>query len=142
MKYWVFVTNVDTWKTVKEEQVWGTDVNTVNNVEKDDKAVVYVMETKKGEEAIPPRIKAAYEVVSEPYEEHTRLFKGGSYPNRVKLQPLIELDDEFVNFRELVPDLKFIKNKTVWSGHLRSGINDMPKEDYELIKKKLEEKQG
>ena len=58
----------------------------------------------------------------------------------MKLEPEIVLEETYVNFRELVPDLKFIKNKTVWSGHLRSGINDMPKEDYELIKSKLEGK--
>jgi len=141
MNYWIFVTNADTWKTVREEQVWGSDVTTVKNVEKGNKAVVYVMKTKKeGEEGLPPRIKGAYEVVSEPYEDHSRIFSGGLYPNRVKLQPLIELEEEFVNFRKLVPDLTFIKNKTVWSGHLRSGINDMPKEDYDLIKSKLEGK--
>jgi len=140
LKYWIFVTNADTWKTVREEQVWGTDVTTVKNVEKGDKAVVYVMETKKIEEAIPPRIKGLYEISSEPYEEYSGIFKGGTYPNRVKLEPEIVLEETYVNFRELVPDLKFIKNKTVWSGHLRSGINDMPKEDYELIKSKLEGK--
>ena len=94
MKYWIFVTNADTWKTVREEQVWGTDVTTVKNVEKGDKAVVYVMETKKIEEAIPPRIKGLYEISSEPYEEYSGNFsKGGTYPNRVKLEPEIVLEE-------------------------------------------------
>lgn len=142
LKYWIFVTNKATWKTVRDKNIWGSDTNTVKKIRKGDKAVVYVMQTKKGDESIPPRIKGAYEVVSEPYEDHSRIFKGRTYPNRVKLKPSILLEKEFVNFRNLVSDLNFIKNKRVWSGHLRSGINDMPKEDYNLIKKKLEDKRG
>jgi len=129
-----------TWKTVKRKHVWGSDSNTVKKVEKGDKAFVYVTKTQKGEKSLPPRIKGLFEVISDPYEDRERIFKGGTFPNRVKLQPEIVLEGEHVNFRDLIPELSFIKNKKYWTGYIRSGINDMPKEDYELIKEKLEKK--
>jgi len=139
IKYWIFVTNAKTWETVRDKNIWGSDARKVRGIEKGNKAVVYVMETKT-EEVVPPRIKGAYEVISEPYEARKRIFPGGTYPNRVKLKPEIVLKEDYVDFRELVSDLEFIENKKYWMVYLRTGLNDMPKKDYEFIKTKLEEK--
>lgn len=142
MKYWICVTNEKSWETVRDEHIWGSDTNKVKEITKGDKAIIYVMETKKGETVIPPRVKGSYDVVSEPYEDRERIFSGGVYPNRVRLEPEIVLTNEYVDFRDLVSDLEFIKNKRYWSGYFRAGINDMPKHDYELIKKTLEQQKG
>ncbi len=116
--------------------MWGSDTNRVKDVEKGDKAAIYIMETTKKESVYPPRIKGLYEVTSNPYISRKRIFKGGTYPNRVKLKPEIVLEEGFVNFKELIPDLDFITNKKYWFGHFRAGINDISKKDYQLIKKK------
>jgi len=54
------------------------------------------------------------------------------FPYRVKLQPLI-LSKELLSFDELIPKLRFITNKKMWTGHLRRAMRTIPKEDYETI---------
>jgi len=72
-----------------------------------------------------------FEVVSEPFKDESRIFTGGLYPWRIKIKP-IKLGE--VEFKPLIPRLKFIKNKDKWTGHLMGkAMREIPKEDYELI---------
>ena len=43
------------------------------------------------------------------------------------------LFDPPVEFKPLIPDLTFITNKKMWSGHLRQAMREIPEEDYRLI---------
>jgi len=51
---------------------------------------------------------------------------------RVKLEPVI-MAEEPIQFKELIPKLKFIVNKERWTGHIRRAMRTIPKEDYDLI---------
>jgi len=132
VNYWLCVTNEENWKVVKERKVWGVpkrDRHQIERVKLGDFLVFYVM---------PQRVMGAFKAVSEPFESSERIFSWGefgreeSFPHRVKLEPVI-IPEEPLQFKELIPKLKFITNKKMWSGHLRRAMRTIPKEDYDLI---------
>ena len=96
--------------------------------------------TVKEKQILEPKIVGIFEAVSEPYEDSKRIFKSPphlneTYPLRVKVKP-VKLGE--VEFKPLIPKLKFITNKKKWSGHLMGkAMREIPEEDYKLIKKLL-----
>jgi predicted RNA-binding protein len=54
------------------------------------------------------------------------------FPHRVKLEKVI-LQKNPLPFDQLIPKLRFITNKKLWTGHLRRAMRLIPKEDYEII---------
>ncbi len=146
MTHWLCITTEDNWNIVRKRNIWGVSQrhkNTIANVKQGDKCLIYVMSTKKNQETIPPRIVAAYEVISEVFEDRSRIFKSPpgkseTYPYRIKLKP-IKIFDEPVDFKSLIPELKFIKNKKRWTGHIQGkAMRRIPKEDFELILSKAQ----
>lgn len=56
-----------------------------------------------------------------------------SFPLRIRLKP-VKIFDKPVEFKFLIPKLKFITNKKKWSGHLMGkAMREIPEEDYRLI---------
>jgi predicted RNA-binding protein len=53
----------------------------------------------------------------------------------MKLRPVAAFAKP-LEFKPLIPDLKFITNKTMWSGHLRIAMREIPEEDYRFILKR------
>jgi len=73
------------------------------------------------------------------YEDSSRIFTSPAklgdevFPLRIKLRP-VKVFDPPVEFKPLIPDLKFITNKKMWSGHIRGqAMRQIPEEDYQLI---------
>lgn len=81
------------------------------------------------------------EVVSEPYEDHSRIFITPQhmgeevFPYRVKVEPAAVFAEP-LEFKPLIQDLAFITNKTMWTGHLRVAMREIPEKDYQLILKR------
>lgn len=143
MTYWLCITNRENWEVVKEKNVWGVPRrhrNTIAKVNPGDKLVFYVKQERKNKEILEPKIVGIFEVVSEPYTDSSRIFKSPphlneTYPLRVKIRP-VKLGE--VEFKPLVPKLKFITNKKRWSGHLMGkAMREIPEEDYKLIESLL-----
>lgn len=142
MTYWLCITNRENWEVVKEKNVWGVPRrhrNTIAKVNPGDKLVFYVKQERKDKQVLEPKIVGIFEVASEPYEDSTRIFKGHvpneTYPLRVKIRP-VKLGE--VEFKSLIPKLKFITNKKRWSGHLMGkAMREIPEEDYKLIESLL-----
>ncbi|WP_048152395.1 EVE domain-containing protein [Palaeococcus ferrophilus] len=142
MTYWLCITNRANWKVIKEKNVWGVPRrhrNTIAKVKLGDKLVIYLKQERENKEVLEPRIVGIFEVISEPYEDSSRIFKAHmpneTYPLRVKIKPakLGEID-----FKPLIPKLKFITNKKRWSGHLMGkSMRQIPEEDYKLIESLL-----
>ncbi len=142
MSYWIFVTNEQNWKVVKEKNVWGLPKgreNSIKRVKKGDKAFIYLMQEATKDRTIPTRIVGLFEVESDPFTSSERIFKDRLYPNRVRLKPILVLERKYLEFKPLVPKLSFIKNKLRWSGYFRSGLVKIPERDYNLIKTKISE---
>lgn len=142
MRYWLCITTEENWKVIKEKNIWGVQErhrNTIAKVKSGDKCLIYVMSTRKDNEIIPPKIVGAYEVVSEVFKDNSRIFKPPAknrnevFPLRIKLKP-IKIFRKPIDFKSLIPKLKFITNKRKWTGHIQGkAMREIPKEDYELI---------
>ncbi|MFA5667315.1 MAG: EVE domain-containing protein [Candidatus Cloacimonadaceae bacterium] len=144
MTHWIASSNRDNWKILETKHIWGVprrNKNLMQRVKPGDTILVYVRQEKEGDTILPSAITGAYEVVSQPYEDHTRLFitpehMGDEvFPFRMKLRPVAAFAKP-LEFKPLIPDLKFITNKTMWSGHLRIAMREIPEEDYRLILKR------
>ncbi|MBO8180196.1 MAG: EVE domain-containing protein [Archaeoglobus sp.] len=142
MAYWLCITNEDNWEVIKQKNIWGVQEkhrNTIAKVKPGDKCLIYVMSTKKDDEVIPPRIMAVYEVASEVFKDSSRIFKpparnrNETFPLRIKLKP-IKIFEKPIDFKSLIPKLKFIANKKKWTGHIQGkAMREIPEEDYRLI---------
>ncbi len=143
MTYWLCITNEENWKVIKERNIWGVPEkhkNTISRVKPDDKIVIYVKQERIKDEIKEPRIVGIYEVVSEPFKDSSRIFSSKgvrrsneTFPWRVKIKP-IKIFDKPVEFKPLIPKLKFITNKKKWSGHLMGkAMREIPEEDFKLI---------
>jgi len=145
MAHWLCITTEENWKVIKQKNVWGVQEkhrNTIAKVKPGDKCLIYVMSTKKDDEIIPPRIMAAYEVISEVFTDRSRIFKppardrNETFPLRIRLKP-VKIFEKPVDFKSLIPKLKFIKNKQKWTGHIQGkAMREIPEEDYYLITEK------
>ena len=142
MKFWLCITTEENWNVVKQKNVWGVQEkhrNTIAKVKPGDKCLIYVISTKKDDKIIPPRIMAAYEVISEVFVDRSRIFKPPArdrketFPLRIKLKP-IKIFEKPIDFKSLIPKLKFITNKRKWTGHIQGkAMREIPEEDYELF---------
>lgn len=142
MSHWLCVTTEENWRVIKERNVWGVPErhkNTIERVKPGDKLLIYVKQRREKEKIVEPKIVATYEATSEVFRDGSRIFKSPpnmnreSFPLRIRLKPL-RIFQTPVEFKPLIPKLKFIKNKKKWSGHLMGkAMREIPKEDYELI---------
>ncbi|HRD26452.1 MAG TPA: EVE domain-containing protein [Methanoculleus sp.] len=116
MTHWIASSNRDNQKILDTKHIWG--------VPRRNKTLMH--RVKPGDTILPSAITGAYEVVAEPYEDQSRLFvTPPQMGDEVFAEPL--------EFKPLIPDLTFITNKTMWSGHLRQAMREIPAEDYHLI---------
>ena len=142
MTHWLCITNEENWKIIKEKNIWGVaerHKNTISRVKPGDKLLIYVKQERRKDEITEPRIVGAYEVASEIFKDAKRIFKtprgmgSESFPYRIKLKPL-KIFTKPVDFKSLIPKLKFITNKRKWSGHLMGkAMRKIPDEDYQFI---------
>jgi len=142
MTYWLCITNEENWKVIRSRNIWGIPErhrNTIKKVKQGDKLLIYLKQEKIKDVIKPPRIVAIYEVISEPFEDSTIIFKplksirNEVFPLRVKIKP-IKIFDEPIEFKPLIPKLKFITNKKKWSGHLMGkAMRKIPEEDFYLF---------
>ena len=142
MAYWLCITTEENWKVIKQKNVWGVQEkhrNTIAKVKPGDKCLIYVMSTRKDDEVIPPRIMAVYEVTSEVFKDSSRIFKpparnkNETFPLRIKLKP-VKIFEKPIDFKSLIPKLKFITNKKRWTGHIQGkAMREISEEDYRLI---------
>ena len=133
MTHWIAPSNRVNAKILDTKHVWG--------VPRRNKSLMH--RVKPGDTTLPSAITGAYEVVADPYEDHSPLFvtpphMGDEvFPYRMKVRP-IKVFAEPLEFKPLIGDLTFITNKTMWSGHLRVAMREIPEEDYRLILRRAE----
>ena len=143
MTHWIASTNRQNWKIIQTHNIWGIakrHKNTHARVQRGDTLVIFVSQQKEGEKILPSAITGAYEI-TDIYEDITPLFTAPPqmgderFPYRFKLKPL-KIFSKPLEFKPLIPDLQFITNKVMWTGHLRTAMREIPEEDYELIVQK------
>jgi len=142
LHYWFCITSEENWKVIREKNIWGVPErhrNIIARVKPGDRLLIYLKQEKVGDETRPSRIVAVYEAASEVFRDSTKIFKppaeneNETFPLRIKLKP-VKIFNKPVEFRPLIPRLKFIANKRKWGLQLRGeAMVEIPKEDFELI---------
>jgi predicted RNA-binding protein len=138
---WLCISTRANDEVTRKKQIWGVAkrfVNTIGRVKKGDTLLMYTMQEIVDRQVIPSSISGIYEVTSDVYEDESPLFatpKGlGNevFPLRIKVKP-VKIFAEPLPFKPLVPEMSFIKNKTMWSGSIRTAMRVIPEEDYQKI---------
>jgi len=140
MKYWVASSNRINSEITDKKLIWGIPKRNKNlheRVSLGDKILMYVRQEHEGDTILPPAISGAYEV-EEKFEDSKAIFTIPShmgeevFPYRFRLK-LISVYSPPIEFKPLIDSLDFITNKTMWSGHLRVAMREIPKSDYDKI---------
>lgn len=138
---WLCISTRANDEVTRKKLVWGVAnryQNTIARVKKGDTLLMYTMQEIADGEVIPSAVTGIYEASSEVYEDNSSIFVApkaiGSevFPLRVKVKP-VKIFKEPIPFKPLVPKLTFIKNKTMWSGSIRTAMRVIPEEDYQTI---------
>jgi len=143
MTRWLAISNRANSEIMIKKQIWGVPSRNINQIRKtrlDDTLLVYVgQQVVDRETTLQPAITGCFKIVSGIYEDSSRVFtappKLGDeiFPIRIRLKP-IKVFDPPVEFKPLIPKLKFITNKSKWAGHIRGqAMREIPDEDYHLI---------
>lgn len=138
--YWLCVTDEENWKRVQKLNVWGVRARfrkLIARAQVGDRLVFYVK---------PVQIGGIFEAVSNSYEDHkeifsTRGFGGGeeSFPYRIRLRK-ITIPENPLPFGQMMPKLKFIKNKRKWGGYLQGrAMIPISEYDYNIIEAVVKE---
>jgi predicted RNA-binding protein len=143
MTRWLAIATRDNARVVAEKHVWGVPRRSEDRIrmtQPGDSLLVYVgRQYIDARTTLPPAITGCFTIVSEVYEDGRRIFTapprlaGETFPFRVRLRP-VRIFEDVVHFRPLIPLLRFITNKTKWSGHIRGqAMRTIPEEDFALI---------
>jgi len=138
---WLCISTRENAEVVEKKHAWGVAKRynkTIERVKKGDTLLIYAMQAKVGDDLLPSVITGEYLVVSDVYEDESQIFKTPTFlgnecfPLRLKLKP-IKLFKPPIEFKPLIPKLGFIKNKKMWTGHIRGAMRVIPEEDYQNI---------
>lgn len=143
MNHWLAISNRDNSDIITRRHIWGVPkrfANQIGRTRSGDTLLVYVgQQIIDKDNILPPAITGCYEIISETYEDTSRIFtappKLGDeiFPLRITLRP-IKIFYPPIEFKPLIPKLNFIINKMHWSGHIRGqAMRTIPEEDYLLI---------
>lgn len=137
MKYWIVVTSMENFQYDRELhfQYQGLPHRFRRQVQRmaiGDRVVYYIMKLQKfGETAT---------ITGDYYYDTKKLWTDDDeiWPARRPSKPDIVLaEDELIDVKKLVPDLSFVKNKTVWGAHFQGSIKTIPEEDFRLIESEM-----
>lgn len=80
-----------------------------------------------------------WKVASEQYKDNSKIWEDGVYPDRVKIEPVIQLKPgQYVDAKTMVEDLEMVTHPLYWGMTFRENLKEISPKDYKLIKSKLE----
>jgi len=138
---WICISNKTNIEIMLKNDVWGVAEryqNIISKVKKGDILLFYKMQEGSGKVIIPSLVIGIFEVISDVYYDPKPLFKAGprmgneTFPQRIRIKP-IKIFKKPIEFKPLIDELSFIKNKKMWSGSLRTAMRVIPEEDYQKI---------
>ena len=140
MKYWIASSNRENSEIADTNLVWGIpkrNKNLYDRVQPGDIFLMYVRQEHTGDTILPSAISGAYQIEGK-FEDWKEIFSVPShmgnekFPYRFKIKRL-SIYNPPIEFKPLIESLSFIKNKKMWSGHLRIAMREIPMIDYETI---------
>lgn len=140
MVYWVASGNRTNWEVVKKYHIWGVPQRSKSlhsRVKIGDNLLMY-SRSETYEKEIYPSIITGEFLVTETFTDDTPLFTpppqmgDERFPYRFRLKP-VRIFEKPVELKPLIPELGFVTNKKMWSGHFRHAMREIPEEDYKKI---------
>lgn len=138
---WLCISTRANDEVTRKKHVWGVAKrfgNIISRVKKGDTLLMYTMQEIIDCEVIPSAVTGVYEASSDVYEDESAIFVTQKalgnevFPFRINVKP-VKIFKEPITFKPLVPKMTFIKNKTMWSGSIRTAMRVIPEEDYQRI---------
>jgi predicted RNA-binding protein len=99
-----------------------------------DTILMYTRSEVHGKDVLPSTIMGEFRV-TKIYEDGSILFVATPQmgdevlPYQFRLKP-VKIFIDPIEFKPLIPELGFVTNKTIWSGHFRQAMGEIPEEDY------------
>lgn len=140
MAIWIASGNRENWEVVKKHNIWGVPKRNKSlhtRVKTGDTILMYARSETHAKEVFPSVILGEFKV-TEIYEDTTPLFTAPpqmgdeKFPFRFRLKP-VKIFKTPIELKPLIPVLGFVTNKTMWSGHFRQAMREIPEEDYQKI---------
>ena len=140
MAIWIASGNRQNWEVAKKHNIWGVPRRSKglhSRVKPGDTILIYVRSETHGDTVLPSAIMGDF-CVTELFEEIKPLFNAPPqmgdeiFPYRFRLRSE-KIFEEPVEIPPLIPELGFVTNKTMWSGHFRQAMREIPEEDYRKI---------
>lgn len=128
----MFIINEKNWEVVKKTSVIGSNYkNKEQQIKKGDIIIIY-------NKRPISSIMGKFEVISN-YVDRKNIFSGGTYPYRLKLNPIKILKNP-IEIKPLIEKLDFIKNKKYWFAHLFGvkGLRKLSEKDFKTINNLIE----
>lgn len=140
MVYWVASGNRTNWEVVKKYHIWGVPKRSKSlhsRVKIGDTILMYTRSETHGKEVYPSEITGEF-LITEIFTEDTPIFTAPPqmgdelFPYRFRLKT-VKIFETPVELKPLIPELGFVTNKKMWSGHFRQAMREIPEEDYKKI---------
>lgn len=140
MDPWLCITNEENWKVIRSKRIWAVaekDVMKIQRVNVGDFLVFYVKQKIENHEKTEPQIKGIFEATSEPFLSEKIDFPAiERFPWRIRIKPLV-VPKKPLQFKKLIPNLQFIRNKKKWFLHLQFAMRTIPERDFDLIQSEI-----
>lgn len=140
MSYWIASGNRENWEVVKKHNIWGVPKRSKSlhtRVKVGDTILMYARSETHAKEVFPSVILGEFKV-TELFEDTRPLFTAPPqmgdeiFPYRFRLKP-VKIFITPIELKPLIPELGFVTNKTMWSGHFRQAMREIPEEDFQKI---------
>ena len=138
MNYWMVVTSIENFRLDREKlgfKLQGIPHRYRKQVQKmanGDRVVYYIMKIQK--------FGATATIAGDYYEDSSKVWIDDDemWPSRRASEANIVLnDDELIDAKKLVPNLKFIEKKDRWGVYFQGSIKTIPEEDFKLIESEM-----
>ena len=138
MNYWLVVTSPENFTHDREKlgfKLQGIPQRYRKQVQRmkiGDRVVYYVMKLQK--------FGATATITGDYFEDNSKVWVDDNemWPARRHSKPDIVLnDEELIDTKKLVPNLKFIENKKWWGTYFQGSIKNIPEEDFRLIESEM-----
>jgi len=140
MTIWIASGNRENWEVARKHNIWGVPKRSKalhSRKKKGDTILIYARSETHAKEVLSSVILGEFKV-TELFEDTTPLFTAPPqmgdevFPFRFRLKQ-VKIFKEPVEIKPLIPKLGFVTNKTMWSGHFRTAMREIPEEDYRKI---------
>lgn len=133
VNHWLICITEDNLEITLRENVIGfveTQARRLNSFRVGDLVIFYVSRKSLSSFGGMAKCSGVARITGEDYVSSTRLWNHGVFPIRIDIKTL---SHKSCDFRTLISNLTFIKNKAHWGASLMPGIIKIPAQDFETI---------